>query len=179
MQISVPEPYLVESEPASEWLLGAPVQKVSPRYTHALLQRLLATELGEWSRGRGRVGTEWRFWLTPPGEPARYFVPDIAYLSYARLAREAREEAQEPAMAPEVAVEIRSPDDRNLHVLHKIDVYLRSGTALVASVDPERRRIALHDRETELLLVPGDVFGHRALPGFSLEVARLFSALDE
>lgn len=32
MQITVPIPYVVESEPATEWLLGGPIQKVSPQY---------------------------------------------------------------------------------------------------------------------------------------------------
>jgi Uma2 family endonuclease len=132
-----------------------------------------------WARGRGRVGPEWRFWLQPPGEVSRYLVPDVAYLSYDRLSRESRDEADEPRIAPDAAFEILSPSDRDVHVAHKIDVYLRSGTLLVAIIDPAQRTIRLIDRDGERTLSPSDTFRHNALPDFAFDIAEFFAILDE
>ncbi len=167
-----------ETKPATEWLLGGPVQKVSPRNAHAVLQGTLFARLHAWARGRGRVGIEWRFWLQPPDEEARYLVPDVAHLSYDRLPREARSEAEEPRMAPDVACEILSPDDRPEIVAHKIDVYLSSGTSLVAVVDPACRTFRAIDGSGEKVYAAGDTFVHPALPEFALDLADFFAELD-
>ncbi len=167
-----------ETKPATEWLCGRPVQKVSPQYAHALFERLIAARLGDWAEDRGRVGTEWRFWVTPESEDARYLVPDVAYLSYERLPREARAEAEEPRVSPDVVFEVRSKADRNLYVEHKVDVYLRAGTKLVCIVDPYARRMIAHDPEEMRILGEADSFTHPALPGFELNLPGLFAELD-
>jgi Uma2 family endonuclease len=170
---------LFETKPNTEWLCGRPVQKVSPRYAHGLFQSLIAAALGTWANGRGRVASEWRFWVTPEGEEARYLVPDVAFLSYERLRREAREEAEEPHVAPDAVFEVRSKDDRNLYVEHKVAVYLRSGTKLVCIVDPYARRLIAHDPEEMRILGEGEMFSHPALPDFRLSLPDLFAKLDE
>jgi len=167
-----------ETKPATEWILGGPVQKVSPKYAHSVLQGEMNTRLRAWAKGHGRVGVEWRFWVTPPGEESRYLVPDVAYLTYARLPREAREAAQEPQLAPDVAVEILSPDDCQSRVAHKIEVYLLSGSALVIVVDPQERLVRLHDRTGTTLLGAADRLEHAALAGFSLRLDEYFAELD-
>ena len=175
---AAPEVVVYETEPATEWLFEGPVQKMSPRFAHAVMQRELSTRLGAWARGRGRVGPEWRFWVQPPGEESRYLVPDVGYLSYARLPREARDEAEEPHLAPDVAFEILSPSERAKNIEHKIDVYLRSGTALVVVVDPIARTMRIVDTNEERLMSEGAVFTHSALPEFTLDVTDLFAELD-
>jgi Uma2 family endonuclease len=167
-----------ETKPATEWLLGGAVQKVSPKYAHSVLQGGLYARLRLWARGRGRAGIEWRFWLQPPGEQPRYLVPDVAYLSYDRLSRDARAEAEEPRVAPDVACEILSPDDRPRYVAHKIDIYLRSGTQLVVIVDPALRLIRAIDCDGERVHGETDSFEHVALPQFVLDAAEFFAELD-
>jgi Uma2 family endonuclease len=66
----------------------------------------------------------------------RALVPDVAFLSYERLAYEDEEAAQIPYMAPDVAVEVLSPHDRRADVDDKIRVYLASGAHLVLMIDP-------------------------------------------
>lgn len=172
------QPYLVESKPATEWLLGGPVQKVMPKAAHSLLQLAFGSVLRAWAIGRGRVGVEWRIWLAPPGEVERYFVPDVAYISYDRMPRALVNPRDETRIAPDVAIEIRSPDDRNIYVLHKASVYLRSGTQLVIIVDPTRRTCTLHDAERETILTVGERLEHAALPEFSFDVAELFAEIE-
>lgn len=64
--MSIHEIVLPETEPETEWLLGRPVQKVSPFRTHALLRRVFGTAVGSWPEGRGEVGSGWRFRIAPP-----------------------------------------------------------------------------------------------------------------
>ena len=178
MQLTVKVPYIVESEPATEWLLGQPVQKVSPRRAHGVLQLVVGARLRAWARGRGHVAAEWRIWIEPPNDYARYLVPDIAYVSFDRLPRDAGEAAEEPHVAPNVVVEIVSPGDRNILIHHKLAVYLQAGTDLVILIDPQALTCTLHDRENERTLRPGDTVEHPALPDLSLDLAAIFAELD-
>lgn len=166
---------LPETKPETEWVRGRALQKVSPTYRHAKLQGLLFTAISTWARGRGRVGTEWRFLVPPPGEPARPLVPDVAFLDYRALSLEEDEAAQIPRMAPTVAAEILSPDDRPLDTEDKIRVYLAAGTRLVIVVNPKTGTIEAHDGSGVALSHPGRHFTHAAMPGFSLDIAAFFA----
>lgn len=73
------------TEPETEWVRERPLQKVSPKRNHARVQAKLSSALDAWSRGRGEVGTEWRFRIAVPGEPRRPLVPDIAFVAFERL----------------------------------------------------------------------------------------------
>ncbi len=167
-----------EGKPAFEWILGQPVQKVSPKRRHSLLQTHFAVALSAWAKGRGEIGTEWRFRLEPPGEDIRPFVPDVAYLSYERMGDRTDNELEAPLLAPDAAVEIRSPDDRQHHIDHKIDVYLAAGTDVVVLVDPLARTIETFDRDEHRVLNEDDIFEHGALPGFIFTVASAFAVLN-
>jgi Uma2 family endonuclease len=175
---SMPQPVIVhETKPATEWLFGGPVRKVSPRFAHACMQGTLDAWLRQWAKGRGRVGPEWRVWLAPGDEGERYLVPDIMYISYERLAKEAREEAEEPHLAPDAVFEVRSKGDREKDIKHKIDVYLRAGTPLVVYVDPYARTVTVHDRFGTRVLRDDHLFQHAALPEFAFSVTDLFNEL--
>jgi Uma2 family endonuclease len=171
------EVVLPETQPETEWVRGRPLQKVSPQRTHSRLQGALNTELGRWATGRGEVGPEWRFRIAPPGEIRRPLVPDVSYVSNERLRPLSDEEIEIPPLAPDVAVEILSPDDRRADVDDKIDVYLRGGSSLVIVVDPMHRVVELHDRAQILRLDETRAIEHSALPGFSYPVSDLFAVL--
>jgi Uma2 family endonuclease len=176
--MSIHEIVLPETEPETEWIRGRARQKVSPTYRHGALQSLLVMALRTWadSGSHGRVATEWRFRVAPPGAVVRPLVPDVAYLSYADLAADAPNDVVEvPLGAPTVAVEVLSRDDRRADVDHKIATYLAAGTSAVIAVDPKRETIALHDRAGVRIMGAGDMLTHPALPGFALHVGALFA----
>ncbi len=79
--MSIHEIVLPITKPETEWILGRAVRKVSPRRTHALLQGEFSEHLAQWAKGRGDVGTQWRFRIAPPGEVRRPVVPDVAYVA--------------------------------------------------------------------------------------------------
>ncbi|MBV8668471.1 MAG: Uma2 family endonuclease [Candidatus Eremiobacteraeota bacterium] len=173
---SIPEITVPITKPATEWVNGRALQKVSPQELHARVQGRCVTALGAWAdaTASGRVGTEWEFRVTPPHEPTRPLVPDVAFLSYERLGFDEDEAAQIPYMAPDVAIEIDSPDDRRADIDEKIRVYLASGTALILLIDPRQRTFTAYDSAGLQTFGADDVFEHPALAKFSVAVASVF-----
>jgi len=174
----LPEIVLPTTKPETEWVRGRPVQKVSPRRDHARLQTALVVALYPWAKGRGEVGTEWRFRVAPPGERRRPLVPDISFVSRARLRALSGEELQVPPLAPDVVFEILLPGDRREDVADKIDVLLRAGTLLVVIVDPQSRLVRLHDATGTQVLREDQIIEHRVLAGFRYPLRELFAELD-
>lgn len=109
---------LPEAKPALEWVNGRVLQKVSPKRQHGIAQGRFYAALDAWAQDRrlGIVATEWRFRVQPPGEVRRPLVPDVAYLSYARLPYEEQQVTDEPKVAPDAVVEVLSPSDRRADV---------------------------------------------------------------
>jgi Uma2 family endonuclease len=167
---------LPQTKPAMEWVNGRALQKVSPQRKHALAQARFATAFDRWTRTTraGRFGTEWEFRVEPPGEMRRPLVPDVAYLSYARLAREDTEQADIPRIAPDATVEVISPGDATADVEEKVRVYLACGTSVVFLVDTDKQTITVRDADGERVITRDADVTHRSLAGFSMLARELF-----
>ena len=82
---------------------------------------------------------------------------------------------------PSLVAEIKSPRDTYAYMRRKAELYLRRGTQIVWLVYPERRGVevcTLDDAgalQTEFVAEDGSLSGGDALPGFVLELSRLFS----
>lgn len=165
------EIFVPETKPATEWVNGRLLQKVSPRPRHALAQARILIPLAAWSDAgdRGRVGAEMDFKFRPAGERWRTLVPDVAFVSYARLPEDADED-EVPRVAPEAAFEVLSPGERFDDVADKIRVYLQCGVAVVVYVDPRRRAFDVYRVAGMERLRDGETFADEALPGFALDV---------
>src|SRR4029077_14386079 len=135
---------LPDAKPALEWVNDRVLQKVTPRRRHALAQARFAAALDAWClrRSSGMAGTEWHFLVQPPGEISRTLVPDVAYLSYTRLSKRDMEATDIPRVAPDVVVEVRSPEDLQRDIDEKTRVYLSAGTSVVFLVDPLEKTVA-------------------------------------
>jgi Uma2 family endonuclease len=171
---------LREAKPAFEWILGRAMRKMSPRTRHSLVQGRLAGWLLAWAGERGLVGTEWRCRLAPWGEIRRPLVPDVAYLSNERFATLTTElDREEPPFAQDIVVEVLSPGDRMVNVMHKRDVYLATGARLVMLVDPRARNItSFDDAGGERCFECGETFTADAFPGLAIALDDLFARLD-
>jgi Uma2 family endonuclease len=77
------------------------------------------------------------------------------------------------AMAPDLAVEVLSPDDRPGEVLEKVGDWLNAGVRLVWVVDPRRNAARVYRSDgSETHLAAGDTLdGEDVLPGFSCRLA--------
>ena len=87
-------------------------------------------------------------------------------------------QASEPALAPDIAVEILSPSDRRRDVDEKVALYLKHGSKLVLEVDPDGYTIAAHARDGVTTFGTDDSFAHDATPWLRFDVAPLFADLE-
>ena len=80
-----------------------------------------------------------------------------------------------PDLAPDLVVEVLSPDDRPGEVLAKVADWLTAGTRLVWTVDPQRRvaRIYRHDGTETFVTAVGALEGEDVLPGFSCSLVSI------
>jgi Uma2 family endonuclease len=79
------------------------------------------------------------------------------------------------AIAPDLAAEILSPDDRPGELLAKIGQLLDAGTQLVWVIDPVRAEARVHRANGELTIIPtdGTLDGEQVLPGFTCTLAEV------
>jgi Uma2 family endonuclease len=140
-----PELGIPEVKPAIESIRGRWQQKMNPQRRHALLQARFCQLLAETFGDLGEVGSEWRFYLLPPGEKPSSLVPDVAYVSFERMPETYGELREKPTIAPDIAVEILSPGDRLKTLATKIDLYRANGALLVIVVDPLERTVTFHE----------------------------------
>ena len=99
--------------------------------------------------------------------------PDVAFISNARLPEPPPRGFAE--MAPDLAVEVLSPDDYAPEVLEKVADWLNAGARLVWIVDPIRANARVYRADgSELLLGLNDSLdGEDVLPDFTCAVGRL------
>ena len=168
---------LPETKPALEWVNNRVLQKVTPRRRHALAQGCFFAALHAWARrhASGMAGTEWHFQVQPPGEISRTLVPDVAYLSYARMPKEELENTDIAGIAPDVVVEIRSPEDLQSDIDEKVRVYLSAGSRVIFLVDPKKKIITAIDADAKTRsFKETDSVSHPTLPGFAFPARDLF-----
>jgi Uma2 family endonuclease len=79
-------------------------------------------------------------------------------------------------MAPDIAVEILSPDDRRADVDAKRRDYLAAGTALVIIVDPDARAVRTHEADgTERTFTENDTLTAAPFPDLAIPLAPIFA----
>ncbi len=101
---------------------------------------------------------------------------DVLYISNERYAQ--IQSATFVEVAPELIVEVLSPDDRWSKVTQKMREYFTIGVELIWIVDPQARTVYAYRSLTDVReFKEGDVLpGDEVLPGFSLRMADLFSS---
>ena len=77
--------------------------------------------------------------------------------------------------APDLAVEVLSPEDRQREILDKVGEYLAAGVALVWVIDPEKRSAAVFRSLTDVRHIghDGELDGEDVVPGFRCRLAEL------
>ncbi len=167
---------LYGDRPEIEYLDGVAHPKVSPKYSHALVQSAMIRILSECGAGRGHVLPELRVGLRAAKKTE--FVPDVSFISKERRATLTGEEREKPPFAPEIAVEVRSPSDDLAYLARKIERYLATGSVLVLDVDPKTRTIRAHSHDGMREFREGERFVSAAVPWFEFNVSAVFEELD-
>jgi Uma2 family endonuclease len=150
---------------------------MSAQRRHQSLSRRMRDRLAEWVDERGEVETDWRF-IMPSDEKRESYLPDVSVLFYESAADLDDEEYEKPKLAPDVAVEVRSPDDKPKRLAHKIATMLANGSRVVLDVDAKQRVIVAHAPDGVRTYREGEIFEHPTLPGFTFDVAAYFQSAD-
>ncbi len=101
--------------------------------------------------------------------------PDIAFISTQKLPLDADAPGYFEG-APDLAVEVTSPNDSPRDVYHKARMWISFGVHLVWVVDPETRTIEVHRPGQPLQTLSEDdtLDGNTVLPGFTCAVSDIF-----
>jgi len=169
----------IDERPYIEFLGGRAIPKVTPQRRHGLVQITIGTLLRRLAGKRGDVGSEWRFYMNGPGEPRTWLVPDVAFVSRERLDALPPDLREKTPLSPDVAVEIRSPDDRVANVEWKMHAYLSMGGTLALDVLPDICEIRAFTRNGMHLFHDGETFSCDELPWLRFDVAEIFEGLRE
>jgi Uma2 family endonuclease len=124
----------------------------------------------------GWVSSEGTTYQCFPANPDRVRKADVSFIRLDRLSlAQATAEGHLP-IAPDLAVEVLSPNDLAYEVDAKVQDYLSAGVRLVWVVNPLARTVEVHRlRGAGVILRENDeLTGEDVLPGFSCRVGDLF-----
>src|SRR5437879_5250802 len=156
----------------TELVRGRLIVREPAGYSHGRVTLNLTVRLGAHveSAGCGQlVAAGFTLFRTPDTVRA----PDIAFVRRERLPDPAT--TGFPEMAPDLVVEVLSPDDRPGETLAKVGDWLEAGARLAWVIDPQRRLARIYRADgTESLLAESDALdGEDVLPGFSCPLASI------
>jgi Uma2 family endonuclease len=168
---------LPETEPALELIDGVVSQKVSPKGQHATLQPMLWDYFRRYAQPRGlaMAFTELRsnFAGSSP-------VPDVSVYLWDRIPWEPGGRVPSDFYtAPDIAVEVVSPDQSRSDQIAKCAWYVAHGVPLALVVDPDDDSVSvLRPGDPPSMLRGADAIDFApVLPGLRLVVRRLFGWL--
>jgi Uma2 family endonuclease len=106
----------------------------------------------------------------------RVRIPDVAFVSKARLPEGQRPKGPIPDLVPDLAVEVISESNTTKEMQIKLKEYFAAGTRLVWYVDPPTRTVQVFTSpDTSTRLNESDtITGCDVLPGFEVQVAEFF-----
>ncbi len=131
-------------------------------------------------RHLGEVHTE--LGCYPHGDRRTLLAPDVAYFSHASLSQQPEDEFLSVML--DLAIEIASPSDSLKQLREKAQIYLDNGSRLVWIVLLAEKGIdvcrAVDGPRLDIEFVPqtGTLSGDDVLPGFELEMTRLFPVAE-
>ena len=127
------------------------------------------------SRGLGSVAAgDTGFLLTRDPDTVR--APDVSFVRAERVPPRGTHPRYFEG-APDLAVEVISPNDLYTEVDEKVAEWLEHGTKLVFVVNPRRRTVAVHrsDGSVRVLTIQDTLDGEDVVPGWTLPVRDIFN----
>lgn len=168
-QFSLPEHFeVVEGRIVETMPTQKPHGRVGMRVIRLLDRYVEANELGE------VLSLEVGFRLQL--DPLLIRCPDVAFVSKERQVEDQDEDGFYN-LAPNLAVEIVSPDNSGPDMAHKAQEYLSHGTELVWIVNPKRKEVKIYrpdETQPQTLTGEDEITGENVIVGFSCKVSEFF-----
>jgi Uma2 family endonuclease len=113
-------------------------------------------------------------------DPGKVRRPDGSFIAKGRLPADQFEHGH-IRIAPDLAIEVVSPNDIFYDVQEKVEEYLEAGVRLVWVIDPENRLITVHraDGSTTKLREQDELAGEDVLPGFRCRAGEIFPSPEQ
>ena len=157
-----------------ELVRGRLIQMPKPTLRHGLIVNRIGIPLWQFveDRGLGFVVMDVGIKLTSDPDTVR--APDIWFVRRDRIP-EGPLDFLWPG-APDLAIEVRSKNDRWSDILEKVEEYLLFGTRLVWAIDPKKLEAIVFRPSTEPIALTraDELDGGDIVPGFRFPVSRLF-----
>ncbi len=165
----------LSSESGRYELIEGELSEVSPsRRRHGIIQARISSRLLIFveSRRLGIVTTEEGYLFDR--NPDTVFAPDVAFVSNTNITPEPELWSD---VAPDLAVEIVSPNDRPGKIDRKVRIYLENGVRAVWVVYPDHKEVVVHElgASPRTITLTQSLDGGDILPGFTLPLADIFS----
>jgi Uma2 family endonuclease len=146
-----------------------------PNFAHAVIQGKIVQKINNYLDAHpiGLVGGDANFRLWPERATASR-VPDVSFILKDRLPNDLY---RYPSIAPDLAIEILSPDDSFEDMMEKVDEYLSRGVKLVWVVVTRTREVLVCTTQSKYI-VRDTLTAPELLPGFELPVKDIFAGLE-
>jgi Uma2 family endonuclease len=158
----------------TELVRGRLIVREPAGFRHGVVAMKLAARVADFVRTHSLgvvVAAETGFKLSSNPDTVR--APDVGFIGAARVPRPLPPGFAD--IAPDLAVEVLSPDDHAGQVLAKVSDWLSAGSRLVWVIDPDRRmaRVYRADGSESLVFVDAALDGEDVLPGFTCRIEDL------
>jgi len=163
---------LPENQDRQLELWAGEIIETMPTPLHSFIQQLFGLLIGNYLLNHPVGYTFPELRIRIPGEDYTP-VPDVCFVSHERGTFDWD---QPLPFMPDLIVEIQSPDQSDKFMRDKADYYLTHGCRRVVLVYSKRIVEVLTPDERQLLNVDDTLSGGDVLPGFRVEVAKLFPA---
>ena len=171
-----------DAEWTYELVDGVLVRMPAPGFEHGWIIGDLLTELGYFVKSRRlgiTLGAETGFLLSQAGQPDTVLAPDLAFIRAERVpSRHSPGIKKYQRLAPDLAVEVVSPDQYKPEMATKAKIYLNAGVRLLWIVWPGNRTVDVwrpgSDQPITSLTISDALDGLDVVPGFTYPLADLF-----
>lgn len=159
-------------------LIRGELKVMSPsKLLHGIICARVAAELGNFVKERDLgvvVGAETGFIVER--DPDTVLGADAAFISHERLSTIEDLDKFAP-FAPDLAVEVMSPSNTKREMEEKAALYFAAGARAVWVFNPKKKSVAVYASPTDVRDFgdPDTLAGGEVLPGFKLELSKLFT----
>ena len=160
-----------------EWTANGEVVVMPPAFSDTGNRNgKIAQQLGNWadSDGTGEAFDSSAGFTLPNGAIRS---PDVSWIKLERWnALTEQQKASFAPICPDFVIELRSKSDTLKSLQAKMQEYIANGTLLGWLIDRQNRKVYIYrpNQEAEILDHPESVSGDRILPGFVLQMAKIW-----